>query len=534
MATVDERAGAENPVRPKAAPVRLRGWKEIGRFFGVDERTAKRWEAQRGLPVHRVPGEPRAPVFAYSDELQAWVEGSRGPEPAAAAEPLSAEAVERRPWLTVALVLLAVVAGAAVWLGIQAAGDRQLAAESTEELKLLAGAQVAALNDQLDSQPGTVAVRAGLAAQAVAVLGRVASSGEAAPALRLEAAEGYRRLAVLQNAIDRPSLRDRPAALDSLSKSLALLEGDQSPEAALARARAQTELAEQVSADGKLDEARRLLADSKSVALQSGDAALAQTWWLAEGVRLGWAGDHAASAQAARNVGPVDSGGLGAATSLPAALRQVRALDLEAEALYYLGDMAGAELGYRRAIALAGVAAQRWPEDSRIRWMGLRQQWNLGSTMLSAGQSREAVPILRRALEGWEEVGRTDPSDEAVLWWVQASRLSLGQALARAGDRAGAISELSRSVAERRSWHSARPTDADRRRWLLKAEVTLAAELLPAGRTGEACAVLDEAAGIAAAMAASGQLTGYDREETMRQLEAMDRANCAARPAMAP
>lgn len=35
---------------------RLDSWKEIASFFGRDERTVKRWERSRSLPVHRIPG----------------------------------------------------------------------------------------------------------------------------------------------------------------------------------------------------------------------------------------------------------------------------------------------------------------------------------------------------------------------------------------------------------------------------------------------------------------------------------------------
>jgi hypothetical protein len=56
---------------------RLDTWKEIGAFFGRDERTVKRWETTRGLPVHRVPGAGRANVYAYTDELSEWLSGAR-------------------------------------------------------------------------------------------------------------------------------------------------------------------------------------------------------------------------------------------------------------------------------------------------------------------------------------------------------------------------------------------------------------------------------------------------------------------------
>lgn len=54
---------------------RLDSWKEIAAFLGRAERTVKRWESERGLPVHRVPGGGRGVVFAYSHELAEWLKG---------------------------------------------------------------------------------------------------------------------------------------------------------------------------------------------------------------------------------------------------------------------------------------------------------------------------------------------------------------------------------------------------------------------------------------------------------------------------
>lgn len=58
------------PLTPKK---RLDSWKEIASFFGRDERTVKRWEKERGLPVYRVPGSARGGVFAYAEELAEWL-----------------------------------------------------------------------------------------------------------------------------------------------------------------------------------------------------------------------------------------------------------------------------------------------------------------------------------------------------------------------------------------------------------------------------------------------------------------------------
>lgn len=54
---------------------RLDSWKEIATFLGRAERTVKRWETERGLPVHRVPGGGRSAVFAYTNELADWLKG---------------------------------------------------------------------------------------------------------------------------------------------------------------------------------------------------------------------------------------------------------------------------------------------------------------------------------------------------------------------------------------------------------------------------------------------------------------------------
>ena len=52
---------------------RLDGWKAISDYLGWHERTVMRWEQQRGLPIHRVPGGQRHAVFAFRNELDEWL-----------------------------------------------------------------------------------------------------------------------------------------------------------------------------------------------------------------------------------------------------------------------------------------------------------------------------------------------------------------------------------------------------------------------------------------------------------------------------
>lgn len=76
----------EEPLRRENNNQRLDSWKEIAAFFDRDERTVKRWEKERGLPVHRVPGNGKRVVFAYSYELRRWLSGA-GQNKGIASEP---------------------------------------------------------------------------------------------------------------------------------------------------------------------------------------------------------------------------------------------------------------------------------------------------------------------------------------------------------------------------------------------------------------------------------------------------------------
>ena len=66
---------------PATQPSRLDGWKEIAAHLGRDVTTAIRWEHERRLPVHRVPGGKRSAVYAHRHEIDQWLSGSGvGPE----------------------------------------------------------------------------------------------------------------------------------------------------------------------------------------------------------------------------------------------------------------------------------------------------------------------------------------------------------------------------------------------------------------------------------------------------------------------
>ncbi len=71
------RSGQDVPIAHKNAndgvQERLESWKEIAAYLNCGERTAKRWEMTRDLPVRRLPGGPSR-VFAYRRDVDLWRE----------------------------------------------------------------------------------------------------------------------------------------------------------------------------------------------------------------------------------------------------------------------------------------------------------------------------------------------------------------------------------------------------------------------------------------------------------------------------
>ncbi len=109
---------------PQLSPpdrTRLDSWKEIAAYLRRDRRTVQRWEASEELPVHRHVHQSQATVFAFADELDAWLsrrldspepEPVREPEqPEMSAPALSARLSRRRAysWAWIAIGLSAVL-----------------------------------------------------------------------------------------------------------------------------------------------------------------------------------------------------------------------------------------------------------------------------------------------------------------------------------------------------------------------------------------------------------------------------------------
>jgi hypothetical protein len=61
----------------------LESWKEIAAYLQRNAVTARRWEKEEGLPVHRHSHKSRSSVYAYPSEIDSWRASRKvAPEPA--------------------------------------------------------------------------------------------------------------------------------------------------------------------------------------------------------------------------------------------------------------------------------------------------------------------------------------------------------------------------------------------------------------------------------------------------------------------
>jgi len=137
---------------------RLDGWEAISDYLGWTPRTVIRWEKQKGLPVHRLAGGKRQPVYAYRHEIDEWFQKTGGggsmatsdvaelereTAPISFSVPLATRRLPRRTMKWAAAAIIFSVAGiAAAWRlstqpVIQITGVTQLTNDGTAKQNLV-------------------------------------------------------------------------------------------------------------------------------------------------------------------------------------------------------------------------------------------------------------------------------------------------------------------------------------------------------------------------------------------------------------
>ncbi len=66
-----------SPLSMRPPDDRLDSWKEIASYLSRDVTTVQRWEKREGMPVHRHQHDRMGSVYAFSSELDVWVQSRR-------------------------------------------------------------------------------------------------------------------------------------------------------------------------------------------------------------------------------------------------------------------------------------------------------------------------------------------------------------------------------------------------------------------------------------------------------------------------
>jgi hypothetical protein len=74
-------AGSHNSNKTQADGL-LTSWKDISAYLNRGVRTVQRWEQMLALPVHRIGVGNRAPVFAFKNEIDNWLQDNNRTSPA--------------------------------------------------------------------------------------------------------------------------------------------------------------------------------------------------------------------------------------------------------------------------------------------------------------------------------------------------------------------------------------------------------------------------------------------------------------------
>jgi Tol biopolymer transport system component len=163
---------------------RLDGWEAISDYLGWHVRTVIRWEKQKGLPVHRVPGGKRQPVYAYRHEIDLWFQEAAGAEPRATSalieldrepseSPIAVLPARRSSqlaiWGTVTLTILLIASLTIAWqshvqAAIQITGITQLTDDGTAKRNLVTDGKQLYFDEYIDGEVvlSTLAVDGGL------------------------------------------------------------------------------------------------------------------------------------------------------------------------------------------------------------------------------------------------------------------------------------------------------------------------------------------------------------------------------------
>jgi serine/threonine-protein kinase len=481
--------------------------------------TAIASQATRGEPADRYPS-----VGALIADVGRWQE--RLPVSARRAT-LAYRArlfVARHAWgvglTAAAMLLLAGFAAVATQNYLEAERARAEAEQRFGEVRSISRYLLFDLYDRLADAPGTVETRVRLAETAGRYLDRLNATPNAPLDLKLEMAQGYRRLARVQGGSAVANL-GRPAdALRSLDRSEALAaqvlaRRPRSAEALELRGRIETDrwaLAPSTPASEAINRRARGWFD-RALAAEPGRVSARLGVIDTEKNRandLTWVRQEAAQAI------PVAQSALAELRAMrldteQAALLEVAVLNKLGDAYYYSGQLPEALDVYRDAERLVDVRLAR---GESLQWLAKKGEaaWNVGGTLgdldqpeAALAKGREGAAVMRRVLSYGP-----DALAEQLLFILYGHEATV---LTKLGRPSEAVRPARLSLDLREARARANPGDPTRARELALGLQATAVAYGDAGRRTEACALARRSMAAWDEIAARGTLAGMDTGE---------------------
>jgi eukaryotic-like serine/threonine-protein kinase len=425
-----------------------------------------------------------------------------------------------------ALVLLVGAAVALAVLYVHAQQSRLKAEQRFSDLRSLSHYVLFDVYDRLETMPRALTLRRDIAEAGQSYLDRLSRDPEAPVEVRLEVAEGLRRLAQVQASPGAASLAEVPLARANLDRAEALARALPDD---TANRRARSMLLARIGL------ARAILASEQDLDFTAARAKLREVSALVGAVLEAHPGDEEASRMrldiAVEDAGTLEWQGhyTKAVKTARAALdwmvalkpasrdarralgvRRARLLDIMAEGLYYSGAVPAAEGPYREEYELLRMLSADDPQDVAISRRVARAGWALGTTMVDDKRPEEGERILADAQALGERLLPLEPDDQELARMVNIITNAHAQALVALRRFSEARPMLEQVVsARRRRWEES-PRDWSRARDYALAQSALAEMWADAGQARSACATYADSLATFERIRAAGKLAQLD------------------------
>lgn len=487
-------------------------------------------------------------VGAFADELRRWLGGYPVEAHAAGWRYAIAKYVGRHRVAAAtagaALLLLSAAAVALAVLYVAAERARERAEQRFTDAREVSRWVLYDVYDRLEALPRSLQLRRDIAQSGQTYLNRLAGDPNAPPDVRLEVAEGLRRLALVQGMPGSANLAQPKLARVNLDRAIGLLGGARSGAATQRRARdlqlarlqlASAGLASATELDfpralAALDEVDRLVAGAIDSAPRDVEArALRLDAIVQRSAVLQWQGDYPRSIDtAAAAITTARADAAERPGDRDAVLRLARLLDIYAESLYFAGRPRDAVPSYREQLALVESLAAREPTDVR-RIQGLaRAAWALGSTLVQLGEFGEAEQVMLRSRDAAQTLRALDPDDATAARTFDIAEGVLAQALAGQRRYAEAIPLLAQRYDSISRRAAAAPDDWNLLRDTLLTAGMIADVLADAGREREACAHYAEYLRLVGRLRAAGRWSKLDDDYSLPIVTERRKRHCGA------